>query len=61
MLAWCKELADAARVPAMILSAGADHTTFCRQAEIACRGGASGFLPDRSIRRTSQWTWGPLE
>ncbi len=33
----------------MVLSAGVDHATFCRQVEIACRGGASGFLAGRSM------------
>lgn len=49
MLAWCQALTEAAGVPWMVLSAGVDHKTFCRQVEIACRGGASGFLAGRSI------------
>ncbi len=49
MLAWCKDLSEAAGVPWMVLSAGVDHATFCRQVEIACRGGASGFLAGRSM------------
>ena len=49
MLGWCEELTQAADVPWMVLSAGVDHATFCRQVEIACRGGASGFLAGRSM------------
>jgi tagatose-1,6-bisphosphate aldolase len=49
MLGWCQELTEAAGVPWMVLSAGVDHDTFCRQVEIACRGGASGFLAGRSM------------
>jgi tagatose 1,6-diphosphate aldolase len=49
MLAWCQELTEAAGVPWMVLSAGVDHETFCRQVELACRGGASGFLAGRSM------------
>jgi tagatose-1,6-bisphosphate aldolase len=49
MLRWCEELTRAADVPWMVLSAGVDHATFCRQVEIACRSGASGFLAGRSI------------
>jgi tagatose-1,6-bisphosphate aldolase len=49
MLAWCQALTEAAGVPWMVLSAGVNHETFCRQVEIACRGGASGFLAGRSI------------
>ena len=42
-------LTEATDVPWMVLSAGVDHETFCRQVELACRGGASGFLAGRSI------------
>jgi tagatose-1,6-bisphosphate aldolase len=49
MLLWCQELTEAACIPWMVLSAGVDHATFCRQVEIACRGGASGFLAGRSM------------
>jgi len=49
MLAWCEQLTGAAGVPWMVLSAGVDHETFCKQVEISCRGGASGFLAGRSI------------
>lgn len=49
MLAYCQELTEAAGMPWMVLSAGVDHETFCRQVQIACQGGASGFLAGRSI------------
>jgi tagatose 1,6-diphosphate aldolase len=49
MLAWCRELTEAASIPWVVLSAGVDHATFCRQVEIACRAGASGFLAGRSM------------
>jgi tagatose 1,6-diphosphate aldolase len=49
MLGWCQELTEVAGVPWMVLSAGVDHATFCRQVELACRGGASGFLAGRSM------------
>lgn len=49
LLAACQAVTEAAGVPWMVLSAGVDHPTFCRQVELACRGGASGFLAGRSI------------
>ncbi|MCP4165127.1 MAG: tagatose 1,6-diphosphate aldolase [Chloroflexi bacterium] len=49
MLAQCQALTEAAGVPWMVLSAGVDHGTFCRQVEISCKGGASGFLAGRSM------------
>lgn len=49
MLAWCERLTEAAGVPWMVLSAAVDHETFRRQVEIACRGGAAGFLAGRSM------------
>jgi len=45
----CRQLNEASRVPWVILSAGVDFDTFARQVEIACRGGASGFLGGRAI------------
>jgi tagatose 1,6-diphosphate aldolase len=59
MLAWCQELTEAAGVPWMVLSAGVDHETFCRQVEIACRGGASGFLAGRSMWKDALRLTGP--
>jgi tagatose 1,6-diphosphate aldolase len=49
MLAWCQELTEAAGVPWVVLSAAVTHEAFCRQVEIACAGGAGGFLGGRSI------------
>ncbi|UCH42362.1 MAG: tagatose 1,6-diphosphate aldolase [Dehalococcoidales bacterium] len=45
----CRWLDNASRVPWVILSAGVDFEVFYHQAEIACRGGASGFLGGRAI------------
>lgn len=45
----CRRLDAASQVPWVILSAGVDFDLFYRQAEIACRGGASGFLGGRAI------------
>jgi tagatose 1,6-diphosphate aldolase len=49
MLKWCKELTEAAAIPWVVLSAAVNHEKFCRQVEISCEGGASGFLAGRSI------------
>jgi tagatose 1,6-diphosphate aldolase len=59
MLVYCQELTKAAGVPWMLLSAGVDHETFCRQVEIACQGGASGFLAGRSIWKDALALTGP--
>ena len=59
MLAWCQELGEAAGVPWMVLSAGVDHEVFCRQVEIACRAGASGFLAGRSMWKDALGLTGP--
>jgi tagatose 1,6-diphosphate aldolase len=49
ILGWCKDLTEAAGIPWVVLSAAVNHDVFCRQVEIACQGGASGFLAGRSI------------
>jgi tagatose 1,6-diphosphate aldolase len=50
MLAWCRELTDACGAqPWVLLSAGVSYPVFKRQVEIACAGGASGFLAGRAI------------
>jgi tagatose-1,6-bisphosphate aldolase len=49
MLEQCRELTEAAGVPWVVLSAAVSHEKFCRQVEIACQGGAGGFLAGRSI------------
>ena len=45
----CRRLDTSSQVPWVILSAGADFEVFCRQVEIACQAGASGFLGGRAI------------
>jgi len=49
LLELCRQLDSASRVPWVVLSAGVDYDTFCRQVEIACRAGASGFLGGRAV------------
>lgn len=49
MLGWCKELTETAGIPWVVLSAAVNHEAFCRQVELSCKGGASGFLAGRSI------------
>ncbi len=45
----CRQLDKASTVPWVVLSAGVDFELFCQQVEIACQGGASGFLAGRAI------------
>jgi tagatose 1,6-diphosphate aldolase len=45
----CRQLDAASAVPWVVLSAAVDIETFCPEVEIACRGGASGFLGGRAI------------
>jgi len=45
----CRQLDASSQVPWVILSAGADFEIFCKQVEIACQAGASGFLGGRAI------------
>jgi tagatose 1,6-diphosphate aldolase len=45
----CHQLDMSSEVPWVVLSAGVDFEVFCQQVEIACRGGASGFLAGRAI------------
>lgn len=45
----CQKLDKASKVPWVVLSAGVSFEVFCQQVEIACRGGASGFLAGRAI------------
>lgn len=49
LLARCQRLSEASRLPWVLLSGGVNYETFLRQVEIACRGGASGFLGGRAI------------
>jgi tagatose 1,6-diphosphate aldolase len=45
----CRSLTRASAVPWVLLSAGVDFEVFCRQAEAACKAGASGILAGRAI------------
>jgi len=48
-LSHCRRLSETIAVPWVLLSAGVDYELFRQQVEIACRGGASGFLAGRAI------------
>jgi len=45
----CQRLSEAVDVPWVLLSAGVDFDTFCRQVEVACAAGAAGFLAGRAL------------
>jgi tagatose 1,6-diphosphate aldolase len=45
----CERLSRATKVPWVVLSAGADFDVFRGLVELACKGGASGFLAGRAI------------
>lgn len=45
----CSDISSVCPVPWVLLSGGVDFEIFTRQVEIACRGGASGFLGGRAI------------
>ena len=45
----CERLSRATKVPWVVLSAGADFNVFRGLVEVACQGGASGFLAGRAI------------
>lgn len=45
----CQDLTEASEVPWVVLSAGVDFEIFTRVVDIACRGGASGFIAGRAI------------
>ncbi len=45
----CHQLDLSSQVPWVILSSGVDFELFAQQVEIACQGGASGFLGGRAI------------
>ncbi len=49
LLALCRQLDEASRVPWVLLSAGVGFEQFSEQVEIACQAGASGFLGGRAI------------
>ena len=45
----CERLSRATKVPWVVLSAGADFPVFRGLVDLACQGGASGFLAGRAI------------
>jgi tagatose 1,6-diphosphate aldolase len=45
----CHQLDTSSRLPWVVLSAGVDFELFYQEVEIACQGGASGFLGGRAI------------
>ncbi len=45
----CERLSQVTKVPWVVLSAGADFGVFHKLVDLACRGGASGFLAGRAI------------
>jgi len=45
----CVQLSAASKVPWVVLSAGVDFDIFTKVVEIACDGGASGFIAGRAI------------
>ena len=45
----CQDVSAACSAPWVLLSAGVDFEMFARQARVACRAGASGFLAGRAI------------
>lgn len=45
----CQAVTEASSCPWTLLSAGVSYPTFLRQVEIACRGGASGFIGGRAV------------
>ncbi len=49
LLDYCHQLNEASQVPWVILSAGVNFDLFCKQVEIACQAGASGFLAGRAL------------
>lgn len=48
-LAACQALTNAIDIPWVLLSAGVDFPTFAAQVEIACKGGAAGFIAGRAV------------
>jgi tagatose 1,6-diphosphate aldolase len=45
----CARLTDSLDVPWVLLSAGVSFEAFCRQVEIACHAGASGYIAGRAV------------
>ena len=57
----CHQLDRASQVPWVVLSAGVDFELFCQEVEIACQGGASGFLGGRAIWQEAMYIDEPKE
>ena len=57
----CRRLTDSLTVPWIVQSGADDYDLFMRQVDVACRGGASGFLAGRvlwqEITRQPQAEW----
>ena len=45
----CVAITDLSPCPWTLLSAGINFELFCRQVEVACRAGASGFIAGRAV------------
>ena len=56
---YCQKLTEASKVPWVVLSAGVDFAVFTRVVEIACRGGATGFIAGRAIWKDAFETASP--
>jgi tagatose 1,6-diphosphate aldolase len=61
LIALCHQLDGASQVPWVVLSAGVDFELFCQEVEIACQGGASGFLGGRAIWQEAMYIDDPKE
>lgn len=61
LLALCQRLGSVCRLPWVILSAGVNYEMFCRQVEIACRAGASGFLGGQAVWKEAAYMSDPSE
>jgi tagatose 1,6-diphosphate aldolase len=57
----CHQLDTSSQVPWVVLSAGVDFELFCQEVEIACQGGASGFLGGRAIWQEAMYIDNPKE
>lgn len=61
MLDYCRQVTDASPVPWVVLSGGVDYPQFRRQVEIACKGGASGYLAGRAVWQEVVKVQGPAD
>ena len=46
---YCRQLTQASRLPWVLLSAGVGYDEFKKEVEMACKGGASGFMAGRAL------------